>query len=353
MKVAIIADIHLANKKDHPERYNALVAILDKLTKYKINTLIIAGDLFDETYNNYAEFDKTASKYNQITFHIIPGNHDSLIDNKVITSKNVEIYSFPSIRSLDDSRLQFFFVPYQKDSIMGDVIASNAKGLLVNKWVLVGHGDWESGMKVSNPLEPGVYMPLSQKDISSFKPAHVFLGHIHKPLDEKAICYPGSPCGLDITETGKRRFLIFDTENLNIEPCNVDTDVIYFSETFSILPIEDEATYLRNRIRETIKGWNLKEKQKAKVRIRIKVRGYSSNIRKLMEITREEFKGYGFYKGEGIDLSEVYLSENYELEEIARKTAEKINELKWPIGTYQPTSGDILFYALKTIYGEK
>ena len=196
-------------------------------------------------------------------------------------------------------------------------------------------------------------MPLSQKDISSFKPAHVFLGHIHKPLDEKAICYPGSPCGLDITETGKRRFLIFDTENLNIEPCNVDTDVIYFSETFSILPIEDEATYLRNRIRETIKGWNLKEKQKAKVRIRVKVRGYSSNIRKLMEITREEFKGYGFYKGEGIDLSEVYLSENYELEEIARKTAEKINELKWPIGTYQPTSGDILFYALKTIYGEK
>lgn len=353
MKIAITADVHLTDIRIHPERYNALENILTKISQENIDALIIAGDLFDETYNNYFEFDTLASRYNHINFHIIPGNHDVLIDNKAITSSNVEIYSSPTVKNLDESGLQFFFLPYQKDSVMGEVIASNVKELHSNKWVLIGHGDWESGMKVSNPLEPGVYMPLSKKDINSFKPANVFLGHIHKPLDDVTMCYPGSPCGLDITETGKRRFIVFNTENCNIEHHHVDTDIIYFSEIISILPLKDEETYLRNRIKEIIKSWDLNEEQKTRVKLRVKVRGYTSDIRKLNEIASEEFKDFKFYNGENIDLSEVFLSENYELEEIARKTAERINELELPSGAYQPTNDEILFHALKIIYGGK
>jgi len=93
MKIAITADVHLVNKKDHAERYHAFENILEKISKEKINTLIVAGDLFDETYNNYAEFDNIASKYGHINFHILPGNHDAAIDKRAITSTNVEIYS--------------------------------------------------------------------------------------------------------------------------------------------------------------------------------------------------------------------------------------------------------------------
>jgi len=235
---------------------------------------------------------------------------------------------------------------------MGEVLASNAKELSQQKWILIGHGDWESGIKTSNPLEPGVYMPLCQRDIDVFKPACVFLGHIHKPFDEGYLCYPGSPCGVDISETGKRRFLVFDTKTLRTEIHQVDTNVIYFVETISILPLVDEENYLRSRIKNIIQSWGITEIEKEKVRIRIKIRGYSSDIRQLKQIVQEEFKGFTYCDGEDVDLSDVFLSDNLDLEIIAREAANKIQEI-WSSGVLSPTYDDILFHALKTIYGGK
>lgn len=353
MKIAITADVHLTREKDHPERYNALKNILEKITREGIDTLIIAGDLFDKTYRNYAEFDKIATEYDHINFHIIPGNHDKMLDKKAIASENVEIYSSPSVERLDDTDLLFFFVPYRKDATMGEIIASKKDELPENEWILIGHGDWGTRITEFNPLEPGVYMPLSQKDIELFRPLQVFLGHIHQPTDEEFVCYPGSPCGLDVTETGKRRFVIFDTETIDIESEGVDTDIIYFSENIVILPLEDEETYLRNKIKEIIKDWGIEEEDKPKVIVRIKVKGYTRDIRKLKQVVKEEFKDFRFYNEEDVDVSEVFLSENYELEEIAMMVAEKIREINWPQELLQPTYDEILFHALKVIYGGK
>lgn len=275
-----------------------------------------------------------------------------MLDNSVIVSKNVEIYSTPTIKMFDESEMQFFFVPYQKGAVMGEIIALYEDQLKNNMWILIGHGDWETGMKISNPLEPGIYMPLSHRDINTFKPAQVFLGHVHKPIDDELICYPGSPCGLDITETGKRRFLIFNTDDRSIEPHHVSTDVLYFSERFSILPLEDEETYLREKIRKRINEWDLTEEERKKTLIRIKIRGYSTDKRRVKEIVEDEFKEFQFYSGEQVDVSEVYVSTNLEREEISRKVANRIKELPLPNGVYDPSYDDILFHALKVIYGE-
>ena len=353
MKIAVTADVHLTSKDEHPERYNSLKNILDKVSNENIKALIIAGDLFDEGYQNYSEFDEMMNEYNNIDFHIIPGNHDSKIDNKYFVSKNVKIYSSPTIEKLDESDLLFFFIPYKKNMTMGEIIASYAEELSKEGWVLVGHGDWESGMREINPLEPGVYMPLCQKDIDMFQPAQIFLGHIHKPIDERCICYPGSPCGLNITETGKRRFVVFDTEDKSINSYLVDTDVIYFSETIIILPLKDEEKYLRNKIKKIIKDWDIESKEKSSINIRIKVKGYSSDKRKLEEIVSEEFSEFTFYNDEGVDVKDVYVSESFEQEEIARKVAEKIREINWSRDPHQPTEDDIILNALKIIYGDK
>jgi len=76
MKIAVTADTHLTDKNEYPERYNSLNNILDKLSSEGINTLIIAGDLFDESYQNYSEFDEITATYDNIDFHIVPSNHD-------------------------------------------------------------------------------------------------------------------------------------------------------------------------------------------------------------------------------------------------------------------------------------
>ncbi|MCH7720116.1 MAG: hypothetical protein IH988_03880 [Planctomycetes bacterium] len=50
-------------------------------------------------------------------------------------------------------------------------------------------------------------MPLTRADLETHNPSLTLLGHIHAPYDGPPIYYPGSPCPIDMSETGLRRFL--------------------------------------------------------------------------------------------------------------------------------------------------
>lgn len=64
MKIAITADIHLTNRERHPERFHALENILDQLVDQEVNTLIIAGDLFDASCTTPGLFEDVVKKKN-------------------------------------------------------------------------------------------------------------------------------------------------------------------------------------------------------------------------------------------------------------------------------------------------
>jgi hypothetical protein len=66
----------------------------------------------------------------------------------------------------------------------------------------------------------------------------------------------------------------------------------------------------------------------------------------------DEFKDYALYGEDGIDVSEVFISRNLDLEEISRKVIDSVNEIEWETGSYKPSREDILFHALKTVYGD-
>ena len=78
MKIAITADIHLTSVKDNPERFHALESILNRLVEDRIPVLIIAGDLFDATAQEYHDFEKIIGKkkYQGLKIISIRGNHD-------------------------------------------------------------------------------------------------------------------------------------------------------------------------------------------------------------------------------------------------------------------------------------
>jgi len=352
LKIAITADLHLTSRKDHPGRYHALENILQQMLEEEIGSIIIAGDLFDESSRNYSEFERLCQnpKFKSIHFHVIPGNHDSRLSNRMISNKNVVVYSEPEIQKFGP--MPFLLLPYKKDKSMGEVIASFSSELNPNEWILVGHGDWVEGMREPNPVEPGVYMPLTQMDVESFKPLRAVLGHIHKPMDTNVIHYPGSPCPCDITETGKRRFLIVDSENGEVIVRNVDSDVIYFDESFVVYPVEDEQVYLRNQVALRMERWGIDESEKAKVEVRVKVSGYTSDKRKLMSTLKECFAGISFYQKGEPDISEVSVSDDVERAEIAQRVSRKIRELAWPEDEGQPRKDQMLFEALRVIYGD-
>jgi len=284
-----------------------------------------------------------------MNFYVIPGNHDPFLDSKSIPAKNVTVFTQPTVHQLDDSKVHFCFIPYQNEKLMNEALQTIES--FPEKWVLIGHADWQSSVKTTNPFEPGVYMPLSRNDIQVFHPMQIFLGHIHKPMDDGTVHYPGSPCGLDITETGKRRFLIFDTANGSTQEFSVDTDIIYFSETMLILPLENEADYIHSRLSTMKKSWEGTVKDKEKIRLRLKIKGYSSDLKQLNEIIEEELKDYQFYNKESVDLREVYISDDFELQEIATQAAQAVKDISWNGRMDRVTSEDILFQALKVIYG--
>jgi DNA repair exonuclease SbcCD nuclease subunit len=354
LKIVVTADLHLTTSQDNPERFHALENILLQMVEEKIGVLIITGDLFHESSQNYSEFDELCGKqdFSDIHIYVLPGNHDLHLDNSRISSENVEVISESKLMHLDEKGIGFLFLPYQSGKDMGQEIASFSMELNPEKWILFGHGDWVEGMRESNPLEPGVYMPLTRTDIDTFQPIAVFLGHIHKPMDRGKVHYPGSPCPLDITETGRRRYIVADTETGSIESRRVYSDLIYFDETIIILPVDDEDSFLRSQIGRMIDRWEVTESERSQIQLRIRVKGYTSDLRLLKKVLKEGFSQFSFYKDSEPDISEVSVSKDVERAEIARRVSESIRDIGWPETPDQPPEGQILLEALKVIYGD-
>lgn len=355
MKIAITADLHLTSKDDHPERYNALRNILDQMLEEHVGNLMIAGDLFDTSLKNFSDFEALCAqkKYKGIRFSILPGNHDAELSPSSIVAENVRIFDHPTILDVPPEGLCFFLVPYAEEMTMGDCLEAEAETLMERTWMMVGHGDWSEGLRQPNPYEPGIYMPLTNADIRRYQPRRVFLGHIHAPMDRDRVHYAGSPCGLDITECGKRRFLLYDTELDKVEERVIDTDVIYFDEDFVMLPVADEKAYITNLIRERIRSWGIKEEERGKVRVRVTLRGYCADRKALSRSVEEAFRGYAYFKGEPPDLSGVSISLHEDLRVISEKIKARIQDLEWIEGFDEPSRDEILMAALHTIYGDE
>lgn len=353
MKIAITADLHLTNRNQHPERFQSLENILSNLVATGVDSLIIAGDLFDSSLQNPAEFESLChqERFQALSLYLLPGNHDPSVSNADFALPNLKVISEPEIINFDDQAYPFLFIPYSEHKTMGEVLPNFHEQLTPDRWNLVGHGDWSSALQ-PNPYEPGVYMPLTRTDIEIYRPASVFLGHIHEPLDLPPVYYPGSPCGLNITETGKRRILIYDTEERQVETRAVDSPVIYFNETLLIVPVENESEYIKEEVGNLISSWALSPEDNEKVLLRVTVKGFSADRSELAEVLKKEFREYELYDGQDPDLTGVWISDDGELNSIAASVKERINALDWPPGIDEPSKDDIIFDALKVIYGE-
>ena len=229
---------------------------------------------------------------------------------------------------------------------MGHVLAEN-KDNLKSPWILIGHGNWAETIRTPNPTEPGVYMPLSRSILKSYQPALTVLGHIHKPLAETKhnVYYPGSPCGLDITETGPRTYLTLDLKNLEIESQTVKTETLYFDEQLVVYPMEDEEEFWQQELDQLKSAWDLKRSV-----IRVKVSGFTTNKRKLKQFFEQELAGFTGWKGEKLDLSDLNSADNEELLKITQHVSQKIKQLELPVKAGEPTRKQILQEAIKSIY---
>lgn len=349
MKIAITADLHLTSQQKNPERYRALVNILDQMVAFKVDVLIIAGDMFDKSCDHPGEVEDVFrnSKYDHLKTLVIPGNHDPALSKGTFTLGNITLITKLQLAKITGDT-SLLFIPYQPDATVGEILASCPYELNTNQWILVGHGDYLTTTHLRNA--EGFYMPLSGKDLQVYQPSKVFLGHIHAPYDSSIVHYPGSPCGLDITETGVRSFLVYDTDRRDLERVPVETDIIYLQESLIVLPMSDEEDYVRNILADKLARWNLDEKQRKKVRLRVNLQGYSTDRQKLLETVTDFLTQKGIVMEEKLEPGQVKLSNDTTRAEIATQVQKRIVEMALPMGEDEPTNDEYVLSAMHQIY---
>ena len=347
MRIGITADVHLAPQGSHPERRSTLDLLLEDLEKRGITHLIIAGDLFHSDCGSYTGFEETSRSHSGVNITVIPGNHDPYISGSAVVGDNLNIID--SVRPERIGETDFVFVPYESGSGMADRLGEMQ---LNHRWVLVGHGDYIGGTRRRNPYESGIYMPLYRKDINRFRPWRVFLGHIHTPCSMNNVFYPGSPCGMNINETGRRRYLIFDTSTGSVESMTVKSQLLFFKKNFLVLPDDNEIHRLCRQANACIAGWSLTEDEKNKARIRITVSGYSRDREAVRDCLAEVFDGFVFNDDSGPDLSSLKLTRDSRRDSVAKRALELIEEMAWNFGGVEPSKDKVIEKALETVYGE-
>jgi hypothetical protein len=192
-------------------------------------------------------------------------------------------------------------------------------------------------------------MPLTNKDLQLFQPSVCLLGHIHRPLEEGRVHYAGSPCPLDVTETGPRRLLIIDTATGNVETERVESPVLYFDETILMLPLSDEPDYLRRQIEAMKSSWQIPPEWLGRLQLRLRLIGYSLDRSGHEELIRSRLNEIDFYPGSP-DLSGLKLALDPDRNEIAMRTKEAVERMETAGVRPHLSKQAILEQALMLIY---
>lgn len=351
MRIAVTADLHLTNEEDNPERFEVLKDILHQCEELDVDRLIISGDLFDQSPHNLAAFEVAYqdSHPTNLPVSVIPGNHDLELQQSNFAVDDLTVITEPTLETVDND-FQLLPVPYKPGTTLGQHLAGFGSEIQPGRWALISHGDWMGGVRPPDPSEPGVYMPLTRADLVTYQPATVLLGHIHVPFDQGKVHYPGSPCPLDPSETGLRRFLVFDTDSHEIIPHRVNSPYVYFDETVVMLPVEDEEVYLESELNRRIEKWDLPAGWGKRARVRLKVMGYSADRAQVNKLLKNALSSFELLDGSP-DVSGLNTADDPDRVAIVRQVSDWVNELEWSEEPLEPAKSDIIREALGVIYG--
>jgi DNA repair exonuclease SbcCD nuclease subunit len=233
-KFAAMGDLHIKDWKDNEntqlgiskklhEIFLCFKQMCDYCIKNKIEHVVVPGDINDTkniiNSKAFSFFKIILESYHDLTFHIIPGNHDitsqskSKKDNNILYEdifitavdilsgpKNINVITKPTkIHNIE-------FIPYSSN-IADDILNSKGCDILVSHFSL-------TSCKLSNGmlLDNGEF---SKEDLNKWK--LIILGDIHAPQTIGNIWYTGSPIPLTRAESGEeKRFLVVDTKTLDV-----------------------------------------------------------------------------------------------------------------------------------------
>jgi hypothetical protein len=171
------------------------------------------------------------------------------------------------------------------------------------------------------------------------------------PYNQSNVYYPGSPCPIDITETGPRKILVFDTETSEVQFYTVDSPLLFANEEFVVLPGDIGLDRLKQQISTRIENWELNPGWNERVKVRVKVKGYTHDRSAVEELVRGSFAPFSFYDPDESIIDELNYSKDRDRAFLVEQFENWMGEADLPDGEDEPSHDDILIEALNIIYG--
>jgi DNA repair exonuclease SbcCD nuclease subunit len=225
MKVAVVTDTHFGVKNDSPLFLDTFLSFFEQtffpyLIENNIKTVLHLGDLLvRRKFVNFYTLSQVRDRFmsffekNNITLHIILGNHDTFYRNTSdINSMSelfghysgIHIYKDPVVVDIDG--LGIGLVPWINEANT-DAASKFIKDASVS--ILMGHFEINgfqviSGVKHEHGLESSLFSKFDA----------VYSGHFHIKQNDKNITYLGTPYQITFSDAyDVKGFHIFDTED--------------------------------------------------------------------------------------------------------------------------------------------
>ena len=246
---AAIGDIHLSgfqsdtlDKEGLPKRLGYIIKslkyIVDFCKKRNIFNFDILGDVINDKSIIYTvaqdAFKEFLVGYKDCCFKIISGNHD-LSSTGDLQKSAISVFSEYNNVKCIITNFEIIdgitYIPYTNNFL--DLINKVSNSNIMISHLGLNEAHLQSGLSHVDKI--------FIKDLSKFK--LVLLGHYHRPQqlsnDKTSVWYPGSLISKDWNDKNEqKRFLIYDTESLEVESIPIQCGIPEFHEYIISLLID-------------------------------------------------------------------------------------------------------------------
>ena len=219
----ITSDLHVHWYNDNeyidgvPLKLKEILDVVIQICDYAINNnikkIIIAGDIGEKKNivdtRAFVRLQEIFNSYPSLHFVLLGGNHD--ISNRSDYISSVQLFNgLDNITTITKPQIidGIYYVPYT-NTMIDDIVNFNEHEKAP---ILVSHLGLSDAI-----LSSGISLQsrLKSSDLNKF--SLVFLGHFHMPQFINNVWYCGSPVPLRADEKEDKRFLVVDSETLEVE----------------------------------------------------------------------------------------------------------------------------------------
>lgn len=239
--------------------FKALDRLTDRALAERLDFLIIAGDVFDDSHRSLSaqrRFIRAMALLREadIPVYLAFGNHDHLDDpwNRLKLPDNVHVFpAVPSVipfRSETGERVNLYGFSYAQRRVTEDMTSGYVKQQGADYHIGILHGALRSGDGEDS------YAPFTTGELAGKGFDYWALGHIHKrqqvspPLP---IWYPGDLQGLSIKETGEKGASIVEIDQQEVRIAFFPTADILWEKRESAIEGEVTADRLEKVIEQS------------------------------------------------------------------------------------------------------